>query len=414
MSGSRLDVGFVPVECPGTTATGATHTSTLLIEHLSRFHDLTVYVSSQREADRSALPARERVDYVIHDNLSWLPHPIPVKQAAIEAERDAMLGHDLVHSYSSAFIPVLATLDVPTLVTLNSYLAICPKADFRYHGRTNCSGPGVTKCAGCVPATAIHRRQGTIAELKSAYFSFGRMALVRDSIEVANEITRYQALSPHLRQDYANAGFEPERIRVVPHFYDDQFLTNPKDRPSLDGGPIQILYVGALEDYKGVNVLVRAIPHMLSAGIAFDLHVVGAGPQARRLQTLAADLGVSERVTWHGRVEHEELPSLYRSADLFVYPGLLDEPFGRVMLEALASGLPIVSSDIGSMQAIVGDAGELFPAGDESALASAVESVLADHASYRDAISEHLQQFSPGVVVDQFNDLYVETAGDAW
>lgn len=418
MADARLDVGFVPVECPGNAGTGATHTSTLLIEKLSRHHDLTVYVATQQTAP-SSLPARDRVEYVLHDDLSMLPHPIATKQAALESERDALNSHDLVHSYSSAFIPVLADLDVPTLVTLNSYLAVCPTADFRYHGTENCSGPGPLKCAGCVPATAFNRRRGLTSEAKSAYLSAGRFPLVRASIERRDDVTAYQALSPHLRDDYVSVGFDADRIRVIPHFYDEQFLVDPDDRPSPAGAgpgsgdePVRILYVGSLLDIKGSDVLFRALPRLRERGIDFELHVVGSGPLESKLRSMARDSGVADRIVWHGYVDHDRLPTHYRNADVFVYAGVLDEPFGRVILEALAGHTPVVSSDIGSMERIVGPAGTLFEPEDEDRLAEAIDRLLDDYADYRAAIPEQLARFSPEVVLEQFDALYAETANE--
>ena len=411
MSENRLDVGFIPVEVPGRSGTGATQTSTLLIEHLSRRHNLTVYVSSQRSGDPDTLPATDRVEYVIHDELPWLPHPIPEKQAAVAGELSSLERHDLVHSYSSAFIPTLANLATPTLVTLNSYLALCPKADFRYRGTTNCTGPGRLKCAECVPATAINRRQGVISELKAGYFSLGRFPLVWRSMQSADDITQYQALSPHLREDYVRNGFPADRIAVIPHFYDERFLVNATETQNGPNQPARLLYVGALQDIKGVDVLIRALPHLIERGIDFELEIVGSGPLEDRLKRQAVDFGVDSYIEWTGRLEYEVLPERYRAADCFVYPGLLDEPFGRVMLEAMASRTPIASSDIGSMSHIVGPTGTCFEPGDPGALASAIDGILEEYSTYTAHIDEQLARFAPDRVIDRFDRLYHRTAG---
>lgn len=414
MTTAKLDVGFIPVECPGAGGTGAANTSTLLIETLSRRHDLTVYVVTQQEVIPEELPASDRVDYVVRGDLPMLPHPISEKRSALRSGLDELNTHDLVHSYSSAFIPTLAKLDVPTIVTLNSYLAVCPTANFRYHGRKNCSGPGLVKCAGCVPATAVNRWSGVEPELKSAYLAAGRFPLVKDSIEHCDDITTYQALSPHLREDYADVGFDPDRIRVIPHFYDERFLFDPSETPTppdaTEDDPARLLYAGSLQQIKGVDVLFRALPVLENRGICVELHVAGRGPFEARLRTLANSLGVDDRIVWHGFVEHDELTSQYRNADAFVYPGVIDEPFGRVMLEALASRTPIVSSDTGSMAEIVGEAGAMFEPGNEERLASAVERLLIDYRSRYDAIDGRLERFSPEVVLDEFDDLYEATA----
>lgn len=410
MTADRLDVGFVPAEAPGANATGATHTSTLLIEHLSWHHDLTVYVSSQMTADRPSLPARGRVEYVVHDDLPKLPHPISTKIDALRTEVDALNDHDLVHSYSSAFIPVLADLDTQTLVSLNSYLPVCPKADLRYHGERKCSGPGRLKCAGCIPATAKNRWQGLENEARAAYVSFGQIPFVERSIRQREEITAYHALSPHLRDDYVDLGFPEEAITIVPHFYDEQFYSPIAEAtdPSVEE-PVSLLYVGALQDIKGVETLVRALP-LVRERADIELHVAGTGPLETNLRSLAAELGVADAITWLGYVDHDTLPDTYDAADVFVYPGVIDEPFGRVMLEALASHTPIVSADVGSMDYIVGPAGTLFEPGNPESLADAVADLLDDYVDRRQAIPTQLRMFSADTVVESFSALYERVA----
>ncbi|WP_101298249.1 glycosyltransferase family 4 protein [Halegenticoccus soli] len=430
----RLNVGFVPAECPGAAGTGAVRTSTLLIERLSRRHDLTVYVSSQMDAAEADLPAQDRVEYVLHDNLSKLPHPITAKHRALRKELDALTRHDLVHSYSSAFVPVLADLNTPTLSTLNSYVPVCPKGDMMYHGERKCGGPSPLKCVGCVAATGLERRQGLERELRSAYSSLGKLDLVRKSMARADEIDAYHALSPHMKADYADLGFPADRITVIPHFYDEAFRREfrrsiPADEASevdLDGGsaalegdstafedgPITLLYVGALQDIKGVHVLVRALPHIRSRGHNARLQIAGAGPFGDRLRALAREVGADEHIDWLGYVDHGDLPEVYGSADAFVYPGLIDEPFGRVVLEALSTRTPIVVSDVGSMDYIVGDAGELFKPGDELSLADAFDRLVADYDAHYGAIPDELDRFAPETVIEKFSELYRKvTAG---
>lgn len=405
----RLDVAFVPAECPGSDGTGATHSSTIYIERLSRRHDLTVYVSSQMDAADATLPATDRVEYVLHDDLPKLPHPIFTKMDALREESAALEGHDLVHSYSSAFIPVLADLEVPTLVTLNSYLPVCPKADMLYHGERKCSGPGPLKCAACVPTTAFKRRQGLEAELRQGYVSMGQIPFVRSSMEHAGGITAYHALSPHLRDDYADLGFPEESITVVPHFYDEGFH-RPRPEPTELTEPISALYVGALQDIKGVETLVRALALLRRNGRDVELRIAGRGPLEDKLRELANELGVADSITWLGYVDHGELPDLYRSSDVFVYPGVIDEPFGRVMLEALATHTPVVSADVGSMDYIIGPAGTLFEPGDPGSLAEAFETLRADYATHREAIPHQLERFEPESVIDSLSTLYADVA----
>lgn len=408
----RLDVGFVPAECPGAEGTGAVHTSTLLIENLSLLHDLTVYVSTQMDASERTLPARDRVEYVLHDGLSKLPHPLSTKLDALREETDALNGHDLVHAYSPAFIPVLADLDAPTLATLNSYVPVCPKADMLYRGTRKCTGPAAAKCVECIAVTALTRRQGLENELRAAYNSLGRLGFVATAQARSDDISAYRALSPHLKDDYAALGFPAERIRVIPHFYDERFRAS-RGTPVAEGrpdGPVRLLYVGALQDIKGVDVLVRALPELRERGLDVELRIAGSGPYENTLRSLAARLGVAGDIDWLGYVDHGELPAEYDRADVFVYPGRIDEPFGRVMLEALSSGTPVVAADVGSTDYIVGDAGVRFPPEDPEALADACVTVVENYDAYRAAIPAELEKFSRDAVLSEVLELYAEVA----
>lgn len=416
-----LDVGFVPAECPGAEGTGATRTSSLLIRNLADRVDLTVYVASQMTAEPAALPARDRVEYVLHDDLPKLPHPTLAKIDALEAETDAMEDHDLVHAYASAFVPLLADLSVPTLSTLNSYLPVCPKGDMLYHDGTKCDGPSAGKCVACIARADVDRERGLVDSLRAAYSSYGKLGFVRESLDRADDLTAYHAISPHVRDDYDDLGFPGDRITVVPHFYEEAFYTPHDYRrlddgdplvgdPSLVGGEITLLYAGALKESKGAEVLVRALPRLQARGYDVRLRVAGSGSYLEQLQAVAREHDVDDAIDWLGYVDHADLLREYLGADVFVYPGLLDEPFGRVLLEALETRTPVLCSDVGSMDYIVGDGGVLFDPGNEAALADGFERLVDDYRRHYDAIPDHVEQFAPGTVVESFLDLYESVA----
>lgn len=412
MAASRLDIAFVPAECPGAEATGAVQTSTLLIEELSEHHDLTVYIVSQMDANERTLPVPDRVTYVRHDDLPKLPHPDALKLQALRDERAALESHDLVHAYPPTFIPVLADLDVPTIATLNSYVGVCPKEDLLYHGRQKCSGAATAKCVGCLGVTAARRRQGVSAEVRSVYDSLGRIGLVGTARDRAADITAYHALAPHLKEDHAARGFPADAIRVIPHFFDDTFLSLSAEQPTgiLGDGPVRLLYVGALHEVKGVDILVKALP-ALREWLDLEVHIVGAGAYETRLRQLADRLNVDDLISWMGYVDHAELPAEYEWADVFVYPGRIDEPFGRVLLEALSSQTPVVAADVGSTEFVVGDGGVRFDPGDPDALAAACCQLVENYDAHYAAIPDQLRRFDPSVVIQELLDLYTEVAG---
>ena len=92
---------------------------------------------------------------------------------------------------------------------------------------------------------------------------------------------------------------------------------------------------------KGFDVLLRALAISLAGGDRFHLSIVGKGYEGDALRTLAHELGIESAVTWVGAPDRAEMPAIYRAADAFVLASR-HESFGVVVIEALASGLPVV------------------------------------------------------------------------
>lgn len=142
------------------------------------------------------------------------------------------------------------------------------------------------------------------------------------------------------------------------------------------GGPL-LLFVGRLRYYKGLHYLLEAMPQ-----IRGELLIGGSGPERERLADQARRLGVGARVHFLGDVPDAELPALFQAADLFVMPAhLRAEALGLAQIEALASGLPCVSTELGtgtSFANLHGVTGLVVPPASPPALAEAIGALLAD------------------------------------
>ncbi len=166
-----------------------------------------------------------------------------------------------------------------------------------------------------------------------------------------------------------------DRCTVVPLGVDADRFTPP---PTPFAGPPTLLFVGRLRYYKGLDTLLEALVELP----AVRLNVVGAGPMEEAWQALSEQLGLKGRVTFLGEVSDGYLPSLYHRAHLFVLPAnARSEAFGMVLLEAMASGLPCVSTEVGTGTSWVvqdGVTGRVVPPEAPGALASAIEALFAD------------------------------------
>lgn len=172
-------------------------------------------------------------------------------------------------------------------------------------------------------------------------------------------------LAGHLREVAPRA-----RMRVMPNVVDTDVFTLSPHGPH--DGPVRLLTVGALAAKKGHVQLLDALTELSDA----QLDLVGDGELRGELELHAAELGLGERVRFRGAVPKEEVARLMREADLFVLPSL-EETFGCVLIEAMASGLPSVATRVGGVPEVLDeDAGELVPSGDPPALAAAIRAAL--------------------------------------
>jgi glycosyltransferase involved in cell wall biosynthesis len=143
--------------------------------------------------------------------------------------------------------------------------------------------------------------------------------------------------------------------------------------------------------------------------------IAGSGPERECLEKLAEELGLGGTVTFTGRLNNEEMPSLYRSADIVVNPSLVDN-MPVSILEAMASGVPVVSTRIGGIPFIIqdGSTGLLVPSREPSAIANAVTRLIRDPALARrlaDTALNAVQQYSWERVRDRLLKIYGSVLG---
>lgn len=190
---------------------------------------------------------------------------------------------------------------------------------------------------------------------------------------------------------YAGRHF-PGTFLIVPNGVDtDRF--SPSNRRDNNRRPT-ILFVGRLEKRKGLDVLVDGVANASECLPKRPrLVVVGDGSLRGRLLKRARDAAID--LDWHRSVAVHDLPSFYRDADLLVAPALFGESFGIVLLEAMASGLPVVASRIeGFSELLSGCPGaHLFTPGDSEAMAMSIVAGLEDQAE-AGAIRMHARSYS--------------------
>ena len=216
---------------------------------------------------------------------------------------------------------------------------------------------------------------------------------------------RYIETSPWLRP-------VREKCVVIPLGVDAHRFapTTPYD------GPPTLLFVGKLRYYKGLDDLLRALVEMQEA----HLNVVGDGPMRSSWEALAEKLGLADRVHFVGEVNDADLPRLYHQTHLFVLPAnARTEAFGTVLLEAMAAGLPCITTEVGTGTSWVvqhGVTGLVVPPREPEALTQAIVRLLQDRdlrckmgRAGRERVEQH---FSVERMVQATEALYEKLIGD--
>jgi glycogen(starch) synthase len=171
-------------------------------------------------------------------------------------------------------------------------------------------------------------------------------------------------------------GVPADRVSTIPSGFDPQLFAGDLPDVFPGVGRPRIGYVGRLAPQKRADRLVEAFGRMREPAF---LVVVGDGPDRERVHALAAAGPSADRITLTGFVEHTAVPAVLASLDVLVLPSAYEE-MGSVLTEALASGLPVVASDVGGIPEVVHDGvtGLLVPPGDVDALAAALDRLAAD------------------------------------
>jgi len=181
-------------------------------------------------------------------------------------------------------------------------------------------------------------------------------------------------------------GLDEERIVVTPYGVDPAFTPQGARREGR-----YVLFVGAIQPRKDPLAALQAL-----ALLNGDLRLVIVGPEKRggkSVREAIRRLGLEQRVELAGHVERPELAALYRGAACLVFPSRY-EGFGLPVLEAMASGTPVVATRVGAVPEVAGDAAVLVQPSDPSALAAGIERALADRDRLVAAGLERATRFS--------------------
>ena len=209
------------------------------------------------------------------------------------------------------------------------------------------------------------------------------------------------AVSGAVKQEYIKAGCNPQRIEIINSGIDPRFVGLPRatsievedgrDNPYAKKELTQLIFAGRIRAEKGVLVILKTLGILIFEHKRRDLHlnIFGDGDQVyiNQLKQFLEEKQLTPFVTFHGKVTQDKLIAFYDLSDIMLMPSLWQEPFGLVIAEAMARGLPVIASNLGGPAEIIrhNTDGLLVVPGDECALASAITQLL-EHPELRERL----------------------------
>jgi len=221
---------------------------------------------------------------------------------------------------------------------------------------------------------------------------------------------RFIAISESVKKDFLCGSISPDSVVVVPNGIDlKEFSVSRRN----DNIPVLVCVARLDHDIKGQDILIKALSIVKERIPAFRCQLIGAGSSRSFLEQMVKDLGLTEEVSFMG--VRNGVAALLSQSDLFVLPSRY-EGFGIVILEAMASGLPVIVSNIDGPAEIVADGrdGLHFQSGDHRDLADKIEALLVDknlRKRMAEASLRRVRDYSIEVMYDRYLSVYRAIVG---
>jgi glycosyltransferase involved in cell wall biosynthesis len=307
---------------------------------------------------------------------------------------DVVHVHNTFPLVSPSLYWACAELNVPVVQTLHNFRLVCPQAMFLREGKV------CESCLGRTPWPAVVHACYRSSRAQTSVL-VGMLAVHKALHTFDRKVSRYIALSEFSREKFIEAGLRSDRIVVKPNFVENE-------RHSESGVRRGFLFVGRLSPEKGIEVLGEA----WRTRSEMSLRVAGTGD-------LGAALGAQEDVVMLGNLSSEQVKDEMKVALALVLPSICFENFPLVLVEAFASGLPVIASRIGALAELVehGVTGLLFTPGDATDLAQKLRWAHAHPnemaAMGRNARAVYQRRYTPEINLSQLTAIYRSAIAEA-
>lgn len=355
---------------PNTRGGGELSTHYIALGLVARGHDVTVITSGNRPEKRVVQGVKVQQLAVPLDAKPLLEQRHSRRCAAILAREIDFNAFDVVHAHDFRSAQALSELGLKNpVVTVRDYAQICGSPN-------NILADGTT-CPGCDSIAAVFKNRSVV----EAPWWRKPFRVWQYRYNIGYRLSSFRKFKHHIYISRAQQA-EVAKIQDLQGIA-TQVIYNPVAPDYLATPPVRslgrkILYVGTVESYKGVGLLLEAFASAVKKHSDIELVIVGEGNQRPAYQSWVEKHGLQYRVRFVGRVAWDRMRRLYDEAQIVVAPHVWIEPFGRTVVEAMARGKVVIAAAAGGPGGIIkdGQTGFLFTRGAAPALTEKLDAVL--------------------------------------
>lgn len=314
------------------------------------------------------------------------------KMKKIIENADVVYLNNIFH-LSFSPLRVLSFIKKPIVFDFHDYWFLCPKKDLLFN-KSLCKKISSVRCSKCLSDMILGKT--VLAPFIWPFISLERK--LKDKIFMADVIIVH---SNFVKKNVEN--FVKKPIKVIPYPYFGSI--NKVEREF--GKKVKLLFIGRIVNQKGVNMIPDIARELKKCEIDYEINVIGDGPLLQKLKDISKGINVN----YHGAIYDEKIKEkFFFNSDILLVPSLWEEPFGIVVLEAMANGLPVIASSKGGLEEIVKN--NEIGITCEPTIGEFVESIkkLISNESFYKKLSmncyEKIKNYSPETIFEEYRKLF--------
>jgi len=315
---------------------------------------------------------------------------------------------DIVHCFNLTSTPIIKLKDkihTKFVAHVNNNLPFCPKGDLMFNGITSCDkyNTGI-KCIPCI------MKSEEVGKLKNNfYFKYNPYfwyVIYRRRSNIINNLKMFDfltAISEFTKEELVRGGFDRDKIEVIPNIVEIDKFSKIKE---ADGSVPRLLYLGSYIRSKGPQVFLNALKGL---DLEYEASFYGKGTLKKWMEDFVRKNEIHAII--NDTVSYDMIPELYQEHDIIIFPSLWPEPFGRIIIESMAAGRPIIASNVGSVKYLIkdGETGLLFSPGDVGDLKATLKRLMTNLYLQKEIVQkarEELKKNSGDEIAERLKEVY--------